>query len=311
MAARGLSDHSIRISASETAASRRLRARSTSLGAWLRVAVLLLPSLLVLLPFFFAPLATMLAYSFYRFVPGAPMQPDFIPDNYLRFITDAFYRGILLDTLLMGLAVTLLSLVLSYPLAYTVARSRSKWKGVLVVIVLLPLMTSVVVRSYGWMILLANNGVINSVLVGLGLEPARLMFNFTGTVVALTEVLMPFMVLTLLGVIQQIDPTLEEAVRSLGGSRWRVFRDVVLPMSLPGIAAGSLLVFALSISAFATPRLVGGASTKVMATVVYDQTLNLLNWPFAAAISFILMVLVLALTAAQGWLLGLTRRWVA
>jgi putative spermidine/putrescine transport system permease protein len=310
MAARGLSDHSLRVGAPD-AAPRRLRARSTSAGAWLRVGILLLPSLLVLLPFFFAPLAIMLSYSFYRFVPGAPMQPAFIPDNYLRFVADDFYRGILLDTLLMGLSVTLLALVLSYPLAYSVARSRSRWKGLLIVIVLLPLMTSVVVRSYGWMILLANNGVINSTLVALGLEPVRLMFTFAGTVIALTEVLMPFMVLTLLGVIQQIDPNLEEAVRSLGGSRWRVFRDVVLPMSLPGVAAGSLLVFALSISAFATPRLVGGASTKVMAVVVYDQTISLLNWPFAAAISFILMLLVLGLTAAQGWLLGLTRRWVA
>jgi putative spermidine/putrescine transport system permease protein len=252
----------------------------------------------------------MFVYSFYRFIPGGQQEPAFISDNYVRFILDQFYLSILADTLLMGLAVTFFSLVLSYPLAYTIARSRSRWKGLLVVIVLVPLMTSVVVRSYGWMILLANNGVINSLLVTLGLTPVKLMFNFTGTVIALTEVLMPFMVLTLVGVLQQVDPALEEAVRSLGGSRWRVFRDVLLPLSLSGVAAGSLLVFALSISAFATPKLVGGATTKVIATVVYDQALNVLDWPFASAVSFILMLLVLGLTIIQGRLLGATRNWV-
>jgi putative spermidine/putrescine transport system permease protein len=134
------------------------------------------------------------------------------------------------------------------------------------------------------------------------------MFNFTGTIIALTEVLMPFMVLSLMGVLQSIDPALEEAARSLGAGRWKVFRDVILPLSLPGVAAGSLLVFALAIGAFATPQLVGGARTKVVATVVYNQAINVLNWPFAAAISFILMVIVLGLTVLQGRVLGTLRR---
>ena len=171
-------------------------------------------------------------------------------------------------------------------------------------------MTSVVVRSYGWMILLANNGVANTLLAAFQLPRTQLMFNFTGTVIALTEVLMPFMVLTLSGVIQQIDPDLEDSVRSLGGSSWHVFRDVILPLSLPGVAAGSLLVFVLSVSAFATPKLIGGARTKVMATIVYDQATAVLNWPFAAACSFILIALVLGLTILQGRLLAAARAWV-
>lgn len=276
----------------------------------LRPVLLLAPGALLLGGFFFAPMGIMLAYSVYRFVPGGQQVRDFVLDNYARFVLDAFYRSILLDTLLLGLAVTAGSLVLSYPLAYTVARSRSRWKGVLVVIVLVPLMTSVVVRSYGWMILLARNGLVNAALEALGLSPVKLLFSFTGTVIALIEVLMPFMVLTLVGTLQNVDPALEEAARSLGAGRWRVFRDVVLPLSLPGAAAGSLLVFALSISAFATPKLVGGATTKVVATVVYDQAVNVLDWPFAAAISFILLVLVLGLTVVQDKLLARTRRWV-
>jgi putative spermidine/putrescine transport system permease protein len=129
------------------------------------------------------------------------------------------------------------------------------------------------------------------------------MFTLPGVIIALTEVLMPFMVLTLTGVLQSVSPILEEAARSLGGNRWRVFRDVLLPLSLPGVAAGSFLVFALSISAFATPILVGGASTQVMATMVYDQVLSALNWPFAAAIAFSLMLFVLGLTVLQGRIL--------
>jgi putative spermidine/putrescine transport system permease protein len=121
---------------------------------------------------------------------------------------------------------------------------------------------------------------------------------------------MPFMVLTLSGVIQQIDADLEDSVRSLGGGSWHVFRDVILPLSLPGVAAGSLLVFVLSVSAFATPKLIGGARTKVMATVVYDQATAVLNWPYAAACSFILIALVLGLTILQGRLLAAARAWV-
>ena len=196
----------------------------------------MLPSALLLVPFFFAPLAIMLVYSFHRFLPGGRQEPAFILDNYWRFVSDPFYRSILGDTLLMGAAVAGLALLLSYPLAYTLARSRSRWKGLLTVIVLIPLMTSVVVRSYGWMILLSSNGVVNTLLAALQLPRTQLMFNFTGTIIGLTEVLMPFMVLTLSGVIQQIDPDLEDSVRSLGGRSWHVFRDVILPLSLPGIA---------------------------------------------------------------------------
>jgi putative spermidine/putrescine transport system permease protein len=300
-------DHRARLTVTAPAAAPRPAARRRTRRRLGR-SLLLAPGLAVLVPFFLAPLAVMLTYSFYRFIPGGQQAPAFSGENYGRFLFDGFYQAILGDTLLLGLAVTVLSLVLSYPLAYTIARSRSRWTSWLIVIVLVPLMTSVVVRSYGWMILLANNGVVNAALAALGLSPLPLMFNFTGTIIALTEVLMPFMVLSLVGVLQSIDPALEEAARSLGAGRARVFRDVILPLSLPGVAAGSLLVFALSIGAFATPQLVGGARTKVIATVVYNQAINVLNWPFAAAISFILMVIVIGLTVLQGRALGGLRK---
>jgi len=270
----------------------------------LRRALLLGPSLVVLAIFFFAPLVILLRYSFNRFVPGGGQQETFTIENYTRFIFDSFYSGIMLRTFVMGIGVAVLTLIMGYPLAYLLARSRSRWKGILLTIILIPFMMSVVVRTYGWTIILANSGIINTTLDAVGLQKIKLLFTMTGTVLSLTQLLMPFMVLTLVGVLQNISRDLEEAARGLGAGHWHVFWNVLLPLSMPGIVAGSFLVFALSISAFATPRLIGGASLQVMATMVYDQVLTNLNWPFAAATSFILLVIVLAMTVAQARLLG-------
>jgi putative spermidine/putrescine transport system permease protein len=269
----------------------------------LRHALLLGPSLVLLSVFFFAPLAILLRYSFNRFIPGGGHEETFTVENYTRFMFDTFYSGIMLRTFAMGIGVALLTLIMGYPLAYLLARSRSKWKGILLTIILIPFMMSVVVRTYGWTVILANSGIINRTLEAVGLPKIKLLFTMTGTVLSLTQLLMPFMVLTLVGVLQNISRDLEEAARGLGAGHWNVFWNILLPLSMPGIAAGSFLVFALSISAFATPRLIGGASLQVMATMVYDQVLTNLNWPFAAATSFILLVVVLAMTVAQTRLL--------
>lgn len=266
-------------------------------------AILLAPSAIVVLGLFVVPLAIMVRYSFDRFIPGGLQESAFIPDNYQRFFESGLYRDVLVRTLWIGLLVTATTLVLSFPLAYALARSGRTWSRILTIIVVVPLLTSVVVRSYGWMILLGEGGVVEKTTTAVGLPKTQWMFTSRGVVISLVEVLMPFMVLTLAGVIQQIDPKLESAVRSLGGGSWQVFRDVVLPLSLPGIAAGCLLVFVLSISAFATPALVGGQQTQVVASVIFQQATNALNWPFASATSMIVLVLVLALVLAQGRLL--------
>jgi putative spermidine/putrescine transport system permease protein len=163
-------------------------------------------------------------------------------------------------------------------------------------------MTSVVVRSYGWMILLATSGPINKLLLALGVidKPLQLLFKPQGVVIALAEVLLPFMVLAVMPVIQGIDPHLEEASKSLGAGPLATFARVVIPLSLPGIAAGSILVFVLTISAFATPRLVGGSTTRVMSIFIYDQAMSVFNWPFGGAVSILLLLVVLLLTWIQG-----------
>jgi putative spermidine/putrescine transport system permease protein len=275
-------------------------------------AALVSPALLLVLLALVAPLAILLAYSFYESRPGGVMIPAFTLRQYLRFLGDPFYLGVLGRTVLLGFWVTAWCIVLGYPLAYALARTRSRTRrGVLVTLLLVPLMTSVVVRSYGWMILLANGGLVNKALLALGLtdRPVQLLFNTRGVVISLVAILLPYMVLTLTPVIQNIAPALEEASQSLGASPGRMFRDVVVPLSLPGVAAGSILVFVLTIAAYATPRLVGGSRLLVMPIFVYDQAMALLDWPFASAVSFVLLVLVLALMALQGRLVERRATW--
>jgi putative spermidine/putrescine transport system permease protein len=270
---------------------------------WSIPLLLLLPIGAVLLAFFATPLAILARYSFYIARPGGEMVPAWVVDNYIRFLGDMFHLGVLWNTVSLGLWVAGVCLVLGFPLAYSLARTSSRrLRSLGITILLIPLMTSVVVRSYGWMILLASSGPINKLFLSVGLieRPLQLLFRPQGVIIALVEVLLPFMVLSIMPVIQGIDPQLEEASQSLGAGPVATFRRVVLPLSLPGIAAGSILVFVLTISAFATPRLVGGATTQVMSIFIYDQAMSVFNWPFGAAVSILLLAVVLFLTWLQG-----------
>jgi putative spermidine/putrescine transport system permease protein len=270
--------------------------------------LLLAPVAALLVTLFLAPIGVMFQMSFYEFVPGGLAQPALILDNYAKMLSDSFYQVALFRTLYLGAVVTFCCLLLSYPLAYTIARSRSRWAGLLLIVVLTPLMTSVVARTYGWTVILAGGGPIDSVVGMFGLSPMHLLFSLNGIIVALIEVLMPFMVLSLLASLQHLDINLELAASNLGAPPWRVFRDVVLPLSLPGIVAGSVLVFVQAVSAFATPELIGGPTTTVMSTTVYDQAISALNWPFASAISFVLLGLTLALIVLQDRLVRFAHR---
>jgi putative spermidine/putrescine transport system permease protein len=268
--------------------------------------LLLAPSLVILLGVFVVPLGILGRYSFYRTAAGGVMVPAWTLDQYARFLLDAHHLRILGTTLGLAFGVTLVTAVLGYPLAYGLARARSPRRRALgVTALLIPLMTSVVVRSYGWMILLASTGLVNATLLATGAvsRPIQLLFTPTGVVIALAEVLLPFMVLSLLPVLQGVDVALEEASHSLGASPLATFRHIILPLSLPGLVSGSVLVFVLSVGAFATPRLVGGPTTDVITVLIYEQTLSLLNWPFGAAAAWVLLLLVLGLIWAQGFLL--------
>ena len=229
--------------------------------------------------------------------PGKGILDEWTIQNYVQFLSDPFYRDVLWRTLALGVWTTAGCLVLGFPLALLLSRLRGMRRSVLYFVLLLPLLTSAVVRTFGWMILLGNNGFINKSLIALGIvdDPIRMMYSMTGIVIALVEVLLPFMVLALDAALLNIDPHLYEAAQNLGARRARVFAKITLPLVLPGIVSGSVLVFTLAVSAFVTPSLIGGPRIKLMATLIYQQSMGLLNWPFGGAIAFVMLFTILAL----------------
>jgi putative spermidine/putrescine transport system permease protein len=217
--------------------------------------------------------------------------------SYAAFLGDPFYLDILWRSLGMAAQVTIWCLILGFPLAYALSRLRGWARAALYFTVLMPLLTGAVVRTFGWMILLANNGFLNKSLVALGLTdaPLPMMYRMTGIVIALVEVLLPFMILALDAALLNIDRQLYDAARNLGAGAVRIFLQVTLPLSMPGIVSGSVLVFTLAISAFVTPALIGGPRIPVMSTLIYQQGIALLNWPFGAAISFVMLLTLIVL----------------
>jgi putative spermidine/putrescine transport system permease protein len=259
---------------------------------WLLVR-LLAPATLALIVFFVLPLVWLFRASFDRGLDSGVIVSAFTLENYQEFFSDRFYQQELLRTLRLGVVITALTLVATYPIALFLARSTSRWRGLLVALAIAPLLTSTVVRTYGWLVILGNDGLVNGALLWIGLidQPFRLINDEIGVVIGLVEILMPYMALGLLSGFGRINPDVEEAAMSLGANPLRTFWRVTLPLSLPGIATGVLLVFVLTISSFVTPQLLGGGRVFLMATEIYDQATYTLDWPFAAAISFLLLLL--------------------
>lgn len=221
--------------------------------------------------------------------------------NYTDFFDNPVNVKVLIDTFLMGIQVTIVSLLIGYPVAYLYIKASSFWKGVLTFLIMLPLLTSAVVRTFGWVVILGRQGLINTALLQLGIieEPIRLLFTHNGVLIALTQVWMPMMVLPIVASLAQIDPRLAAASESLGGGFWRTFWQITFPLTLPGIISGSLLVFALTVSSFVTPSIIGGGQLIYLPTLIYQQGIILLNQPFAAAVSTLLLIMVVAMV----WLL--------
>lgn len=252
--------------------------------------LLILPAAVLLIVFLAIPYLNIVAISFRNPGTGTPYAPGYTLSNYARFFTSGLYLGQMLNTLWIGLITTFVTLVIGLPVAFQLARADLKWRGLAYGIVLSPLLVGIVIRSYGWTILLGNNGVINRTLIQSGLidRPLPLMYNTLGIVIALTHVFLPFMILPIMGAVQSIDPALSSAARSLGAGRLTVIRRILLPLALPGIQAGCILVFVLSLSAYVTPALIGGLRVKTMAVTVVDALLDTFQWPLGAALALIL-----------------------
>lgn len=266
------------------------------------------PLLLVLLLIFVAPLILMLPLSLHEYVPGKGISSNWTLENFTRLATDDFYREVIGRTLVMGFGVTLICLVMGYPLAYYIAHASPRMRMLVTLLVIFPMLLNLVVRSFGWIALLANRGLINNLLIDIGLieRPIKMMFNLFGLSIGMAHIFLPFMVLMLVPVIQAIPKDLAAAAYTLSAGRLRTFVSVTLPLSAPGILAGSILVFTLAISALVTPRMLGGPTYKVMATLIYDDFLQTLDWPAGAAMSFALTALTLAIIALSNHWLG---RW--
>jgi putative spermidine/putrescine transport system permease protein len=262
------------------------------------IAWLVLPTGLLFVVFFLLPLGVMAMLSVLSGNPVTAPNVEPTLKHYRRMLDDDYYAEVLLTTLRIGLVTTIAALLIGYPLAHWMARMRSRFGyALLLTAVLAPLLTGVVVRTYAWMTLLSDKGVINALLLDTGLikSPLPLMYNEFGIELALVHIYVPYMVLTLAGVIGRIDERLEEAARNLGAGRFRAFLEVTLPLSLPGILAGSALVFALSISAYVTPILMGGFQVMTLPILIYQQISASFNIGFAAALGLVLLSISLML----------------
>lgn len=265
-----------------------------------RDALCLAPGGAVYLLLLVAPLVLLARTSLLPPGPSAPLEGPLSLASYTALF-DSYFGAILLRTLRIALTTTLVCLVLGYPIALSVSRSRGGWRTLQLLLLVSPLFVSVVVRAYGWILLLGNRGVVNSMLMSWGVidEPLRLIHTEGAVVVALVEALLPFMALSIVAVLDRLSPDLEDAARGLGASQWHTFVHVTLPLSLPGALSGAVLVFMVSLGSYATPALVGGARIRVMVAEIYTQATTVFNWPLAASLSLSLLAIALVLATVS------------
>ncbi|HWK94642.1 MAG TPA: ABC transporter permease [Pseudolabrys sp.] len=249
------------------------------------------PSLVVMGVLLVLPLLTLLRYSVNRYSPTQLMIEAFTLENYAKFFLEPYFRSVMFSTFGLAAICTVASVALGYPVAYMLARTQSRWKSILIILVLFPLLVGNVVRAAGWTIFLSRDGFLNFVLMSLGLtaEPIQFMYTNAAVFIGLMSVMMPFVILTLLGVLEGLDFALFDAAQNLGAPPATAFWRVIFPLSIPGVSAAAVIVFTVAMNSYATPILLGGPEFRMMAPVVYQQFALVMNWPFGAALAFILI----------------------
>ncbi|TVX81196.1 ABC transporter permease [Peribacillus simplex] len=252
------------------------------------VLFLLAPSVLILLGLFVIPLIVVLNNSILDESGRITFQ------HYLLYFKDQHYLSITIRSIKISLIATFITLLVGYFIAYFITKyiKSKKIKRIAYIVIISPLFTSAVVRSFGWMVILGNNGFINKTLLGLGIisQPLRLLYNETGIIIGLVYILAPFMILSITTVLENIDSRLEEAASDLGLDRLQTFLKVTLPLTVPGILAGSVMVFSLAISAYVTPAMLSGGRIQLIATVIYEQMMQVFNYQFGSAIAFVVLI---------------------
>ncbi len=252
------------------------------------------PYALFLLVLLVVPFANIAIYSLHPYSPTKVFLPELTFANYGK-IFDLYYVRLFGRTLRLGLITTAACVVLGYPLAYCLARTRPRWQAIGLFLLIMPLMVSAVIRVFGWIVILGRKGLVNQALLVLGLEPVRLLYSEPAVVIGLVNIFVPFMVLPIMASIERIPRSLEEAAQNLGADWYRMFQRVILPLSLPGLISGCLLVYSLSISAFVTPALMGNPRERMAGQQIYDEVLVSFNWPGASSLSLTLVLVTAAL----------------
>ena len=260
--------------------------------------LLTLPSGLVYALVLLLPLIGVAVLSLQGFDFDKGILPRWNLANYADLATDSLFREVLERTFRLSLVTTAICLLIGVPEAWIVHRMAPRWRGLMLLVVVGPLLVSVVVRTFGWMVLLGTNGLVNDALVAIGIHgaPFRLMFTELAIVIGLVHVMVPLVVLSVWASLGRLDPALARAAESLGAGRLTTFRRVILPNIMPGVLGGALMVFCLSASAFATPAMLGGKRLRVVASMAYNEFLNTLNWPLGAAIAVLLLIAILLCT---------------
>lgn len=273
--------------------------------------LLVLPAIALNLLTFLWPITNLAGLSFHDALPGGGIGAGGTLATWSGLASDSFIYELIRDSIAIAITITVLTLLASYPLALFVDRASPRWRNLLIVLCISPLLISAVVRTYGWLVILRGNGFLPGMLKLVGITPPRLVFNLTGVVIGMTEILMPYMILSLLAGFGRLNVALEEAGASLGASPFTVFRRIVLPLTMPGILLGCLLTFVLAVSSFITPKLLGGGRVILLATEIYDQAVVTLNWPVAAALSVLTLVVFGCALVAYSWLSRLIERSIA
>lgn len=251
------------------------------------------------------PMVMTFVLSLHAYDFTAGVLPGWTLANYADVLGDPYFHKIFARTFGLALLVTVICVVIGAPEAYVLSRLSNPWRSIFLLVVLGPLLISVVVRTLGWALFFGGSGVLTMVAQGLGFsdKPVSLMFTFTGMTIALVHVLVPFMVISIWAALQKIDTQSEDAALTLGASKLTVLWRITLPQAMPGILSGSIIVFALTASAFATPAIIGGRRMKVVATAAYDEYLSTLNWPLGATIAVLLLLANIAIIVSYNKLI--------
>jgi ABC-type spermidine/putrescine transport system permease subunit I len=273
----------------------------------------LLPAGALLIPFFVFPLGIVIRNSVFRDDPNGFMVTDFTAANYVRVLTDPYYLHVFTNTLIVAGLVTALSLVIAYPFALLIARASGRAQTLLLWTVYMPLYVSVIMRAFGWTIVLADSGLLNQMLLGMGIirTPLRILFEFEGMTIGILHRYLPLMIIPLVAALQKIDLSLSRASSNLGASRWLTWWRVIVPLSLPGIVAGAQLVFAGVLSDYALPALMGSTQFQLTAPAIYYEAVTNASWALAGAMATLVLGIVALLLVATNLMLKRFAPWAS